>query len=403
MPTAHTPSLLCRMQAHQCKKYPWKYPSKEDPDFLSLGNPEIPVHPSLPPGMYQLSHSQYILAKQSSITRARTSPFRRAPGEYTPTAVGGLNPLSSFSNVPYTNHVQNSHENDPQGAKNDLGIVSHQIPGQENVPSFSFHDECFVHNPYSFALNSQLAKPHEISADFPPLSKGAEMHAEAHYSQHTYGFPSHNAHESHLASSHLGMQGLGTPTPNPEVCIPYEPRLAGRDESQTHSGPQGRGSLLTDFQDGKVGLPIQITCIPATGLPSKAQKFRRGFPNPQFPRPFIPLSGKEEKSPNEVHGTNFASRCKKRPERAKLHQVDPDQEFKLTGVHSHKGIRPDLNSTHFLPCNFQKKHPPFNQRLRTRQSLLGCPIRLAEIRGGNPLGKKAFGHIFLTDARSLTH
>ena len=135
-----------------------------------------------------------------------------------------------------------------------------------------------------------MASPHSTHGRTPmiillhctPPVLGGGMHAVHYHSPFARGLPSCYACGSSFPSYPQGMQGWETPMSDPYSS--YEPSLIGNPESQTHSSPTGRDSVLTDFEDGKVGLPIRITCIPAAGLPSCAQKFRRGFPNPQFSR-----------------------------------------------------------------------------------------------------------------------
>ena len=212
------------------------------------------------------------------------------------------------------------------------------------------------------------------------------MHAVYYNYPIAHEFPSCYACGSSFPSYPQGMQGWETPMSDPYSS--YEPSLIGNPESQTHSGPTGRDSVLTDFEDGKVGLPIRITCIPAAGLPSRAQKFRRGFPNPQFSR-------------SDHSSLQFAKKLElrqdTRPEDAKLHGSDQFLESYPTGVPSTRGKRPDRHSDHFSHSHVQGSTPP--QRLRTRQSLLGCPIRFAIKGGGNCITHR----LSPLQARPLTH
>lgn len=146
---------------------PYSSKSKVDTSISSLGTPTGLSEPILPKGMYHLPNPLYILATQSSVTRARTNDLWRVQGEYTPTHVGGDTPLSSFSNVPCTVPMCPSHENCAQGAEKYLGL-SLQIPGQENVPLSSFHDDSHVHYPYGFATQHTWANANDCSAALNP-------------------------------------------------------------------------------------------------------------------------------------------------------------------------------------------------------------------------------------------
>lgn len=119
------------------------------------------------------------------------------------------------------------------------------------------------------------------------------------------------------------LKGGSTPLPN--VPSIHEPSTIGGTEPsplQSHSHTQSdQGSApANSLSDGEIGLPIRVHCHPVPGLPSHAQKFRGGFPNPPLPKASIPLQG-------ESHVPVSSYRSELQPRSLDLHERPTTEEL----------------------------------------------------------------------------